>query len=152
MRGDSRDTGSDEKADRFELTQSVHHSVDPLGICSLRVKNGLGIVEDDENLLGGKEGPQGHEILRILDLRTNDLGEPGEELRARSGELVATNESTVVAEPVLDAIMVEDSESDICFPNSSCTDESDWFGIFRKFDNVLDQLFASETRPGRRGR
>ena len=33
------------------------------------------------------------------------------------GELVATNEPTVISEPFLDAIVVEDSQSDGSFPN-----------------------------------
>ena len=44
---------------------------------------------------------------------------------AWGGELVATNESTVVPEPFPDAVVVEDGESKRGFPNPPCTDESD---------------------------
>jgi hypothetical protein len=118
----------------------------------LRVENGLGVVEDYEHLLGGKKGPQGCQILRVFDSRTDDLGETGEEMSARSRELIATDESTVLAKPFLDAIVVEDGEGDGCFPDPPCTDESDGFQVFSESDDLLDQLFASETGPWRRGR
>jgi hypothetical protein len=149
--GDCCDTGSDAEAYGFELTQFIHHCVDLLVICSLRVKNGLGVVEDYEHLLGGKEGAQGCHILRVFDPRTDDLGETGEEMSARSRELVAADESTVIAKPFLDAIVVEDSEGDGCFPDPPCTDESDGFEVFGNSDDLLDQLPASETGPWRRG-
>ena len=64
-----------------------------------------------------------------------------------SGELVATNEPTVISEPFLDAIVVEDSQSDGSFPNPPCTDEGDWGEVFREVDDFLDQLVAPETGP-----
>ena len=54
--GDSRETGSDADAYRFELAQFIHNVIDLPSICPLRVENRLGIVEDYEHLLGGKEG------------------------------------------------------------------------------------------------
>jgi hypothetical protein len=38
----------------FEPTQFIHHAVDLLGIRSLGVENGLGVVDDYEHLLGRK--------------------------------------------------------------------------------------------------
>jgi len=52
---------------------------------------------------------------------------------------------------LLDSIVVEDGEGDRYFPDSPRTDESEWSEVFRKADNLLDQLVASETGP-RRGR
>ena len=75
------------------------------------VEDGLGTVEYYEHLLGGKKAV-GCQILRIFDPRTDDLGETGEEMSARSRELVATDGSTIISEPFLDAIVVEDSEGD----------------------------------------
>ena len=72
-------------------------------------------------------------------------------MSAGCGELVATDEPTVGSKPFLDAIVVEDGESDGCFPNPPCTDESDWSQMFREGDDLLDQILASETGP-RRGR
>jgi len=70
----------------------------------------------------------------------------------RSGELVATDESTVIAKPFLDALVVEDSQGDRRFPNSACTDESDGCTVFGKADDPLNQLVASETGLRWRGR
>jgi len=42
----------------------------------------------------------------------------------RSGELVATDESTVITKPFFDTIVVEDSQGDRCFSDSTWTDES----------------------------
>ena len=44
---------------------------------------------------------------------------------ARSGELITTDKPAIVPELFLDAVVVEDSKSNGCFPNSSWTDESD---------------------------
>ena len=68
-------------------------------------------------------------------------------MRARSGELVATDESTIIAKPFLDAIVMEDGQRDGCLANPSSTDESNGFQIFCQTGDVLDQLFASETGP-----
>jgi len=73
-------------------------------------------------------------------------------MSARGGELVATDEPAVVSKPFLDAIVVEDGESDGRFPNTPCADESDWGEIFCEADDLLDQILASETGPRRRGR
>ena len=56
MSRDCGDTGSDEEGYCFELTQFVHHRIYFPGIGSLGVENGLSVVEDDEHLLGRKEG------------------------------------------------------------------------------------------------
>ena len=71
---------------------------------------------------------------------------------AGRGELIAADESTIVSKPLFDAIVVEDGQSDGCFPDSPCTNESEWGEAFRKVNNLLDQLVASETGPWWRGR
>ena len=70
----------------------------------------------------------------------------------RRRELVAPDESAVVAKPALDAIAMKDSERNGCFPDTPCTNESEWFEVIGKVDNVLDQFIASEAGPGRWGR
>ena len=80
--GDCRDTGSDTDGYFFEMTQFVHHGIDLLDSRSFGVENRLGIVEDYEHLLGGKERSQGRKVLDIFDSRANDLGESGKEMRA----------------------------------------------------------------------
>ena len=71
---------------------------------------------------------------------------------ARRGELIATDESTVVSELFPDLIVVENSKSDGRFPNSPWTDESDWSEVFCETDDLFDQLVAPETGPWRRWR
>ena len=71
-------------------------------------------------------------------------------MSAGGGELVTAYESTVGSEPFLDAIVVEDAQSDGYFPNPPCTDESDWREVFCEIHNLLDQILASKT--GRRRR
>jgi hypothetical protein len=68
----------------------------------------------------------------------------------RSWKLIATNESTVFAKPLLDAIMVEDCQGNRCFPDSACADKSDGSEVFSEANDLLNQITASETRPGRR--
>jgi hypothetical protein len=73
-------------------------------------------------------------------------------MSTRSWELVTTNEPAVLAESLLDAIVVEDSQGDRCLPDPPYTKESDGCEIFGETDNLLDQLVASETDPWGRGR
>ena len=63
------------------------------------------------------------------------------------GELVATDEPTVVSKPFLDAIVVKDSQGDGCFPNPPCTDESDRCEVFSEANDLVDQLVTSKTGP-----
>ena len=65
----------------------------------------------------------------------------------RGGELVAADESPVVSKPFLDAIVVEDGQSDCRFPDPACADESNRSEVFCEADNVLDQVVAPETGP-----
>ena len=69
-------------------------------------------------------------------------------MATRSWELVATDESTVVAEPFLDAIVVEDRKGSGRFANTRCTDESDRFEVFGETDHHFNEFVASETSPG----
>ena len=75
-----------------------------------------------------------------------------EEVGTRSGELVATDESTVISKPRLDAIVMEDGQGDGCLANPSSTYESDRTKVFRKADDFSNQFIASETGPWSRGR
>jgi len=71
---------------------------------------------------------------------------------ARGEELVATNKPTIVSKPFLDAVVMEDSQSDRRFPDPPCADESDWLEVFCEADDLRDQLVASNTGPRRRRR
>ena len=87
-----------------------------------------------------------------MDPCTDGLGKPGEEMRARSWELVTADESTIVAKPLLDAIVVEDREGNRCFSDPPCTYESDGFKFLNEPENPFDQSVASNTGPGWWGR
>jgi hypothetical protein len=73
-------------------------------------------------------------------------------MSTRGGELIATNEPPVLAKTSLDAVVVEDGQSNGCLPDPACTDESDGCQVFGETDDLLDQLFAPETGPRWRGR
>ena len=68
-------------------------------------------------------------------------------MRERGGEPVATDEPTVIAKTLLDAIVVEDNQGDARLANSASTDESDRSEDFCQTDDLLDQLTTSETGP-----
>ena len=68
------------------------------------------------------------------------------------GELVTTDEPTVVTESLFDAVVMEDGQSDRRFANPAGTDESDRFQVLGKTNNLLDQPITSEKGPRRRGR
>ena len=150
--GDCCDAGSDTEAYGFEVTQFIHHRKDILAIRSLWVENGLGVVEDYEHILGGEGGPQGCQTFRVYNRRTDDCGETSEKMSARSGKLVATNESTVIAEPFLDTVVVKDSEGDGCFPDAPCANKGSRFEIFDMTNDLLDEPIAPEKGLRRRGR
>ena len=71
----------------------------------------------------------------------------------RYGELVATNESTVVTEESLsDSIMMEDGQSDGRLANSIGTDKTNGSEVFGKTDNLFNQLVTSKAGPRGWGR
>ena len=72
-------------------------------------------------------------------------------MSARSRELVAADESTVVSKLFLDAIVVEDGQSDGRLPDPPWADESNRSEISYETNSLLNQFVASETDPGRRG-
>ena len=73
-------------------------------------------------------------------------------MSARGGKLVATNEPTVGPEPFLDAIVVEGSQSDGCFPDPSYTDKGNWSKVFCKTNDLRNQFLTPKADPRRRGR
>ena len=70
----------------------------------------------------------------------------------RCGKLVATDESTVVAKPFLDLIVMQGHQGNGRFPNPPWTDEGDRGEILRETNDLLYQLVASKTDPWRRRR
>ena len=79
---------------------------------SLRVENGFGVVKDYDRLLRRQEWTQGSQIFGVFDTYPGDPGEPVEEMTSRRRELVTPYEPTTLAEPLLDTIVMEDSQSD----------------------------------------
>ena len=73
-------------------------------------------------------------------------------MNAGGRELIATDESTLVTKMLLDAIVMEDDESDGSFSDSPWTDESDRSEVFSEIDDLFDQLGTSKTGPRWRGR
>ena len=59
-------------------------------------------------------------------------------MSTRSGKLVATDKSTIISEPFLNAIVVEDGEGDGCLPNPPCANESGRFELYGVTDDLLD--------------
>ena len=63
------------------------------------------------------------------------------------GELVATDESAIVTESLLYAIVVEGGKSDTGLADSAGTNESKWGEVFCKTGDPLDQLVSSKEGP-----
>ena len=82
--------------------------------------------------------PQGGQVLGVLDLCANGLGETTEKLVAGGQELIATKESPVLAKTLFDPIVMEGSQGDGCLSNPSGTNQSDRREALRKVDNLLD--------------
>ena len=59
-------------------------------------------------------------------------------MSARGGELIATDEPTVGAEPLLDAIVVEDRQNDGGLANTAGANEGNWVEILGETDYLLD--------------
>ena len=66
------------------------------------------------------------------------------------GELVATDESAIITESLLYAIVVEGGKSDTGLADSTGTNESERSEAFCKTGDPLDQLVSSEEGPRRR--
>ena len=56
-----------------------------------------------------------------------------------------------MAKPLLDPVVVEDSQGDRGLSDSASTNESDWDKVLGEVDYLLDQLVTSEERSRRWG-
>ena len=63
------------------------------------------------------------------------------------GELVTTDEPTVVTKSLFDPIVVEDGQDDGCLADSAGADQGDWSEALCEMDDLLDQLVASKEDP-----
>ena len=68
-------------------------------------------------------------------------------MSTRCGELVATDEPAVVAEPCFDAIVTKDSQGDRSLANPAGTNEGNRREVFYETDDLVDQLVASKEDP-----
>ena len=66
------------------------------------------------------------QILRVFDARTSDLGEATEEMKQCGWELVTPDEPTIFTKPLLDAMVMKNSQSNGRLADSTGTNESDW--------------------------
>ena len=51
----------------------------------------------------------------------------------------------MITKSLFNVVVVEDTESNMCFPDTVRTDESDGFEVFSKLEDLPNQLIASET-------
>ena len=109
------------------------------------VKDGFSVVEDQDHLLRGQEGLKGGQTLRIFDPCADHLGESAEEVGAGGRKLIAAKEPTVVSKSLLDALVVEDGQSNGGFPDSPWADEGDRGEGFREAHHLPDQFVAPKT-------
>jgi hypothetical protein len=150
--GSSGDTGCDEDTEVVEPAQFLHQSIDLSCIRSLRVQDRFCVVEYDQHLLGGQERSiQGSQILRVFDTCTGDLGEPAKEMSARGWELVAADESAVVPKPLLDPVVVKNSQGDGSLPDSASANESNRGEVLGEIDDLLDNSSRPKKVLGGRG-
>ena len=68
-------------------------------------------------------------------------------MTTRRGELVATDESSMVAEPLFDPIVVENSQGNRSLADSAGTNECNWNDILGEIDDLFDQLVSSKEDP-----
>ena len=75
-----------------------------------------------------------------------------EEMSGRGWELVTSDEPTIVAKLLLDAMVMKNGQSDGCLADSTGTNESDRGEILCETNDLLDQVITPETGPRCRGR
>ena len=71
----------------------------------------------------------------VFDASTGNFRKPAQEIGSRSGKLVATDESPVIAKPLFDPAVMEDRQSNQRLSNPTSTDQSDRIEIFCKTNN-----------------
>jgi len=70
----------------------------------------------------------------------------------RRRESVTSDEPTILAEPLLDAIVMEDIQSDGGLADPANTEESDWTETFCQGDNLVNQIVTPKAGFRRWGR
>ena len=63
----------------------------------------------------------------------------------RRRELITSDEPTILPEPLLDAIVMEDSQRDGRLSDPARTDQSDRSETFRQSHDLVDQIVTTET-------
>ena len=83
--------------------------------------------------------PKGGQAIRVFDVSTSNFRKSVQEVGSQSRELVATDESPVIAKPFLDAIVVEDGQGHGRFPDATA--------IGLTFSARETTLSTSSSRP-----
>ena len=73
-------------------------------------------------------------------------------MRTGGYELIATNEATIVAKPLLDPVVVENSQSDGGLADSARANEGDWNEVLSEINYLLDKVVACKEGSWGRGR
>ena len=68
-------------------------------------------------------------------------------MTTRGRKLVATDESTVIAKPLLDPTVVKNGEGDSGLSNPASSNESNRGEILSELDYLFDQLVTSKEGP-----
>ena len=68
-------------------------------------------------------------------------------MSARGWELIAADESAILAEPAFYAFIVEGRQNDGCLSNPSGTDQGDWRELLCQTGDLVDQLIPSKEDP-----
>ena len=73
-------------------------------------------------------------------------------MNERGWELVASDESTVLVKPLLDAMVMKNGQNDGCLADSTGTDEGHGREVYCQSDDIFNQLVTAENSPRRRWR
>ena len=73
-------------------------------------------------------------------------------MREGCRELIAPDETTVLAETLLGATVMEDLQCNRCLANPSSTDQGNGLEVFGEANDFLNQFVAAKADPWRWGR
>jgi hypothetical protein len=66
-------------------------------------------------------------------------------MNKRCWELVTADEPTVVTEPSLDVVVVENGQGNGSLPDAAGTNESNWREILSEANDLQEQVITSQT-------
>ena len=126
----------------------VRRNVKPLGFVAADRPNGPRSRCHERLFPSGREQTRRCQGRGSSPLRIGRVGEVLDPQGCRPlHRWVTTDESTVISKPLLDSVVVEDGQSNRCFPDPSWTNEGEWGEVFCETDDLLDQIVAPKTGP-----